>query len=402
MSSRLFEAMAAGAVVIGDEHPFIPAAIGENFIRVPSHLPAEERARQICAALQRLGDHPDEAVAMATASQRALLDSYHMCSQLASVYEAAHQFTERSRSLTLPTAQPVVDIVVQPMFGEAAVVRDRINRLATSCRGRARVTVLVEQKQQDWFERNVDKTVQIVPLSGPQDRMLGPAECLEVAGPRLACPRVAFLLGIEEIFAETFVAACMEAAGHPVARLGHVLRHRDAQGNVHCDYFHGAGDVNGLHDSAVGCVIFDREWLTKRVPIEGISWKDICRMAIFERQSVVDCPSTALVIDISEYEQLLHRIAPPHAVPLDIATLSRLSGSVQETISSSAVVVACRPAAVAMQASRGLTAENLLETVHGMDQEKRWRLGLDLYHAIPMPGWTRSFLTFARKRLGIR
>lgn len=149
-------------------------------------------------------------------------------------------------------------------------------------------------------------------------------------------------------------------------------------------------------------MIFDREWLTNRVPLKNVTWKDLCRMSIFEQQSVVDCPTTAIVIDITDYEQILHRFAPPLAAPLDIETLSRLVGNVQESISSGAVVVACRPSAVTANPVRGLSAENLIETVHGMDQERRWRVMLDLYHSIPMPRWTRAFLTFIRKRLGIR
>jgi hypothetical protein len=402
MSSRLFEAMAAGAVVIGDEHPFLRAAIGDNFIRVPSSLPAEERAKRIVDALQRFARDPQEALALASASQQRLLESFHLCTQLANVYQAAHRFSERSRVLTLPAAEPVVDLVVQPLYGDAKLVRDRVNALATSCQGRARITVLVDPKLRKWYEGNVDSTVQIVPLPGEQDAILGPMECLELVGEQLTCPKVAFLLGIEEVFAETFAAACIEAQGHPVARVGHVLRHRDKTGNVHYDYFRGAADLNTLHEPAVGCVIFDRDWLTNRVPLRSVTWKDLCRMAIFERQSVIDCPTTAIVIDITDYEQLLHRYAPPQAAPLDIETLSRLSGNVQESLSSGAVVVACRPAAVTADPVRGLSAENLIETVHAMNQEKRWRLMLDLYHSIPMPGWTRSFLTFVRKRLGVR
>jgi len=403
MSNRLFEAMAAGAVVIGDEHPFIPAAIGDNFVRVPSSLKAEERAERIVAALRRFSRHPQEAMALATAAQQALVRSYHLCTQLADVYEAAHRFSERSRVLTLPSADPAVDLVVQPLHGDADLIRERINRLARVGHGKARVTLIVEEKQLDWYERNLDAAVQVVPLAGPQDRMLAPIECLELAGDRLTCPKVAFLLGIEEVFVDSLVAACREAGEHPVARVGHVLRHRDGKGGVYYDYFRGAGDVGGLHDAAIGCVIFDRDWLANRVPLQGIAWKDICRLAVLERQSVVDCPSTAIVIDISDYEQVLHRMQPADTIPLDPQTLARLAHPVREAISSSATVVNCSTAtAMTVEPSRGLTEENLLATVCGMEEEKRWRLLLNLYHAVPMPGWIRNSITFCRKAIGIR
>ena len=403
MSNRLFEAMAAGAVVIGDEHPFIPAAIGDNFLCVPSTLTAEERAKRIVDALRRFGRHPQEAMALATAAQQALVRSYHLCTQLADVYEAAHRFSERSRELTLPSAEPAVDLVVQPLHGEADLIRDRINRLARAGKGKARVSLIVEEKQLDWYQRNLDAAVQLVPLAGAQDRVLAPIECLELAGDRLSCPKVAFLLGIEEVFVDSFVAACREAGDHPVARIGHVLRHRDGKGGVYYDYSRGAGEVSGLHDAVIGCVIFDRDWLANRVPLQGISWKDICRLALLERQSVVDSPSTAIVIDISDYEQLLHRIEPADTIPLDPQTLARLANPVREAISSSATLVACSTAtAMTIEPSRGLSEENLLATVCGMDEEKRWRLLLNLYHAVPMPGWIRKAITFCRKAIGIR
>jgi hypothetical protein len=403
MSNRLFEAMAAGAVVIGDEHPFIPAAIGNNFVCVPSSLPAQERAELIGDALRRFSRHPQEAVRLATAAQRALLESYHLCTQLTDVYGAVQRFTERSAAVSRPLEEHAVDLVVQPLCGDADVIRGRINQLVQSCRGRASVTLLVNPKQLDWYERNVNGAVQIVPVPGEQDRILGPIECLEVAGERLKSPKVAFMLGIEEVFAESFVVACVESAGHPVARVGHVLRHRDAKGNVFYDYARGASELSSLHDAALGCVIFDREWLKDRVPLQDLSWKDICRLAMIERQSVVDCPATAIVVDITDYEQSLHRFRSPQTLPVDGAMLATLMKPILDPISSSASVVACGNAtAMTMEPSRGLTEENLLSTVIGMEQEKRWRLLLNLYHAVPIPSWLRSAITVTRKRLGVK
>jgi hypothetical protein len=403
MSSRLFEAMAAGAVVIGDEHSFIPAAVGDNFLCIPSTLTAEERAKRIVDALQRFGRHPQEAVALATAAQQALVRSYHLCTQLANVYEAAQRFTERSRQLTEAVAEPVVDLVVQPLFEDAGLICDQINHLARTGKGRAKVTLIVGEKQKEWCERNVDTSVRIVPVAGSRDRILSPIECLKLAGERLTCPKVAFLLGIEELFVETFLTACLEAGNHPVARVGHVLRNRDGKGDICYDYFRGAGEISGLHDAAIGCVIFDREWLANWVPLQCISWKDICRLAVLERQSVVDCPSTAIVIDITNYKLLLHKIQPAETIPLDPQTLARLAHPLKEAISSSALVVSCNTATTMnMEPSRCLNEENLLSTVIGMEQEKRWRLLLNLYHSVPMPGWIRTSVTFIRKSIGIR
>lgn len=403
MSNRLFEAMAAGAVVIGDEHSFIPAAIGGNFICVPSSLPTNERAELIGDALRRFSRHPQEAVTLASAAQQSLLKSYHLCTQLADVYGAVQRFADRSRATSCRLAEPAVDLVVQPLCGDADAIRDRMNRLVRSCRDRATVTVLVDPKQLDWYERNVKGDVQVVAVPGEQGRILGPIECLELAGERLKSPKVAFMLGNEDVFVESFVVACVESVGHPVARVGHALRHRDTKGSVFYDYARGASELSSLHDAALGCVIFDRTWLKERVPLQDLSWKDLCRLAMIEQKSVVDCPATAIVVDITDYEQLLHRYRLPHTLPLDGATLATLMTPILDPISSSASVIACNTAtAMSMEPSRGLTEENLLSTVIGMEQEKRWRLLLNLYHAVPMPGWLRSTITVFRRGAGIR
>lgn len=400
MSNRLFEAMAAGAVVIGDEHPFIPRAIGDNFVHVPSSLTAEERARRIGDALARFNRHPEEAVAMAKASQAALISSYHLCSQLADVYEAVRNFVEQSTASTPTANASVVDFVIQPLVGDADVLRRRIDRLVQASSGRARVILLVDAKHARWYDQLVGDAVRIVPVAGTLGRRLSPGEMLEHAGPWLTSPKVTFLCGIEELFVDTFLSACREGGSHPVARVGHVLRHQNEKGDVFYDYARGAGELHALHDSALGCVIFDRAWLSRNVPVRDLSWKDVCRIAERQCQSVVDCPVTSVVIDIAEYERILHRIASPPSAELDPDALTRLASPIRETISSNATVVSRLPA-TSTAPVRALSEENLLTTVLGMEQEKRWRLLLNLYHAVPLPTWLRRTITLCRRAVGI-
>lgn len=401
MSNRLFEALAAGAVVIGDEHPFIPRAIGDNFVSVPSSLPAEERARRIGETLARFSRHPEEAVAMASASQAALIASYHLCSQLADVYESVQRFVRQAVAASRAVADPVVDLLIQPLAGDAEVIRGRVNRLARSCGGRARVIALVDQKQAKWYQQAVDRSVAVVPVSGAANRILSPGEMLEHAGPLLLSPKVAFLLGIEELFAETFLAACSEVGEHPVARVGHALRHQDAKGDTFYDYVRGANELHDLHDAAIGCAIFDRAWLSRNLLVRDISWKDICRIAELQCQSVVDCPVTSVVVDLTEYERISERLESSPSKELEPEVLARLASPIRHSISSNATVLA-RSSAASTAPVRSLSEENLLTTVLGMEEEKRWRLLLNLYHAVPLPNWLRGTMTFIRKRLGVK
>jgi hypothetical protein len=401
MSNRLFEALAAGAVVIGDEHPFIPRAIGDNFVHVPSSLTAEERARRIGDALGRFNRHPEEAVAMAKASQAALISSYHLCSQLADVYEAVQGFVQQAAASTPSADASVVDFVIQPLAGDADLLRRRIDRLVQASSGRARVILLVDAKHARWYDRIGGDAVRVVPVAGTLGRMLAPGEMLEHAGPWLTSPKVTFLCGIEELFIDTFLSACREGGSHPVARVGHVLRHHDQKGDVFYDYARGASELHALHDAALGCVIFDRAWLSRNVPVRDLSWKDVCRIAELQCQSVVDCPVTSVVVDITEYERILHRITSPPSAELDPEALRRLASPIRETISLNATVVARLPA-TSTAPGRALSEDNLVTTVLGMEREKRWKLLLNLYHAVPMPGWLRRVITLCRRAAGIR
>jgi len=398
MSNRLFEAMAGGAVVFGDEHPFIEQAVGSNYVRVPSSLPTQERVGLITDAIARFNARPLEALALAEGAQGRLLSTYHLCDQLAGLFEATARFHRRSETAVAAVSAPLVDVVIQPVNVDAATIEAWIPKLAGSLGDAARLTLIVDGSQADWYRKHCPDADHVVPLPGRQGRILTPHECIALARGVLDCPKVVFMLGIEQVFAEPFLAACRDSGDHPVAFLGHTLKHRDSAGNVCYDFVRAADTVASLHDAAMGSVVFDRAWLEHNVAIQGTSWRDVCRASIIETGTAVDCPRTAAVIDLKAFEAIPEEFRRAATPPLETQALARVSAGTTQPLTANALVVRSRPAA---EPFRELSQPTLVEMIRSLDSQTKWSIALDLYKSAPLPGWLRKTITFFRKRLGI-
>lgn len=392
MSNRLFEAMAGGAVVIADDHPFVEKALGHDYIRVPSSLPTPERVDIISRALKAFSRSPDDAVRLATAAQNKLLASYHLCDQLAGLFEAAARFRAGSEAAL---SQSLVDIVVQPTNVDAKTIQSRVHTLASSLGESARITLIVDASHEEWYRSACGDVANIIPLPGRQARVLSPHECLDLAGAKLICPKTVFMLGIEEVFSDPFLAACRDSIDHPVALLGYVLYHSDPSGAVHYDYARNAHSLHLLHDAAMGSVIFDRKWLECSVAMSATTWRDICRISSLESGTVVDCPRAAIVIDLKAYESIPEELRRTTKQQFALDALRRLANGIVTPLSANALVVRTLP-------ESETTSPDIVELIHALDPQKKWQMTLDLYKSIPLPRRLRAVITFFRKRLGIR
>lgn len=86
MSNRLFEGLAAGAVVIADENPFVDEHFGEEVLRIDGSLPTSEVIAQLEAHLAWIAAHPEDARALAEKAQAKFLGGYTMDRSLAALY----------------------------------------------------------------------------------------------------------------------------------------------------------------------------------------------------------------------------------------------------------------------------------------------------------------------------
>lgn len=86
MSNRLFEGLAAGAVVISDENPFARRHFGDALLYIDSSLPTDEVFTQIRQHLQWMRTHDAEAVALAQKAQAIFKERYTLDASLDTLY----------------------------------------------------------------------------------------------------------------------------------------------------------------------------------------------------------------------------------------------------------------------------------------------------------------------------
>lgn len=91
MSNRLFEALSAGAVIIGDDHPFLTRFFEGKFLRVDTSRKAEEQAEQILQHIRWANNNPEEAFELALSAQQMFLERYTLTRQLRDLYTLHEQ-----------------------------------------------------------------------------------------------------------------------------------------------------------------------------------------------------------------------------------------------------------------------------------------------------------------------
>lgn len=81
-AARIFEAAAAGCVIISDQHPFIIREFGDSILYVDQNLPAEALFKQIIGHRQWILDHPEKAEAMAKKAHQIFAENFTLEKQL--------------------------------------------------------------------------------------------------------------------------------------------------------------------------------------------------------------------------------------------------------------------------------------------------------------------------------
>lgn len=86
MSNRLFESIAAGALVICDENPFAKRNFGDSLLYIDGRLPAKRIAADIIKHVRWAVSHPEQACAMVASTQNIFQRSFSLNENIRSIY----------------------------------------------------------------------------------------------------------------------------------------------------------------------------------------------------------------------------------------------------------------------------------------------------------------------------
>lgn len=398
MSNRMFEALAAGAVVIGDDHPFLGEALGSDFIGIDLSGPDEEVARQIVQALDRLGEDPEGSRQLARRAQDRLLDRYFLSTQVADLFEAAARTRERRKHAIGTSGTPVLDIVVQLRGRSREQVLEFATQLKRETGTSANLIVLCDPAMAEECGQGLAGVATVVALP-PGKQLLWPAACFRVVRSQLRTKKVAFFLGVERLLGQNLLLAATELdRDSAFVRLGHVIHHTDRQGQKRADYFPVPGPSKGNDPAAIGSFIFNTDWLAAMSNVD-LGIKGLQRIAGRQEKPTGLFDATALGIDLRAFEALATMgIAFPDwgiaetAIADGLSVLSRQQDG-QETVFLSAAVVA-------QNAPMEDVSQAVSRVLADLPPETSVNILRGIYHALALPMWLRRLVRPLRRLFG--
>jgi len=132
MSSRLFESLAAGAVIICDENPFGRRYFGDTLLYIDGGSDAEAAHAQVQSHLQWIRAEPQKARELARDAQRIFREKFALDRCLENIYREFPARRQRLECLRQPamTEEKVSVILLMPEFQPAVLERHIENCLA--------------------------------------------------------------------------------------------------------------------------------------------------------------------------------------------------------------------------------------------------------------------------------
>ncbi len=138
MSSRLFESLAAGAVIICDDNPFARRHFGNTLLYIDSTLGGEEAHAQVQSHLDWIRSEPDGARALAKQAQDVFLKVFALDHCLKRIYDELPARKQKLECLYTPRRpeEQISAILLMPEFQPTV-----LERHIASCLAQKRVSV---------------------------------------------------------------------------------------------------------------------------------------------------------------------------------------------------------------------------------------------------------------------
>lgn len=158
MSSRLFESIAAGAVIVCDDNPFAQRHFGDTLLYVDCTLPADETAQQVRDHVRWVREKPQQALEKAQAAQAIFKEKFTLDRSLAELYTRLPERRQTLQTLTPVAGAPVQALLPLPQFDKDAL-QTMLQSIATQDYPAIQPVLLVEPDVMEKFGGRVHKLV---------------------------------------------------------------------------------------------------------------------------------------------------------------------------------------------------------------------------------------------------
>lgn len=125
MSNRLFESIAAGALVICDENQFANKYFGDSLLYIDSRLPIEQVVASITSHLGWAQTHPNQAIAMIAKAQDVFRRKFNLKLNISDLYSGLEQFKEELHIRQNPPAKKLLTVrlnLLMPDYSKTVLI----------------------------------------------------------------------------------------------------------------------------------------------------------------------------------------------------------------------------------------------------------------------------------------
>lgn len=166
MSNRLFESVAAGALVICDENPFARRFFGDSLLYIDTRTSAEQILANVTRHLEWVGRHPDQTLDMIGRAQSIFRERFTLIGNLRTLYDG---FAERKAALAAragvseePSAR-VKLFMLMPEYSES-LLREHIDSVRIQDYGALEPVLVVDQRTAELFADDIAAQAVLSPL----------------------------------------------------------------------------------------------------------------------------------------------------------------------------------------------------------------------------------------------
>lgn len=166
MSNRLFESVAAGALVICDENPFARRFFGDSLLYVDSRASAEQILADVTRHLEWARSHPEQALEMIARAQSIFRERFTLIGNLRTLYDG---FAERKAALAARAGannEPAARVklfMLMPQYSESQL-RDHIDSLRVQDYGALEPVLVIDQRAAELFADDIAAQTMLSPL----------------------------------------------------------------------------------------------------------------------------------------------------------------------------------------------------------------------------------------------